>query len=333
MTAPAVVRSGSQQVLTQGYPSFTSTVAGSQVGQIISEPRVEVMTTSQGGPCCPGCQRLQAQMAGVMAQLAACKARLDKLDPPESPLQRETRIIEQRGNVCVNHESGHVRLLRPIAFQPRTTKDEPTAVFKDVDLADAICRDISEISNIFCCPLTIEGHTKGGESDFWQTLANRRACLVADKMVEFGANPNLLETRGLPGRMGRNEVRIEIFMDVRNIKDEKAAVQEIDIVVGGRVVERDFIQAGRLVERDVSQPGALGVSVLNPNLVSTGSSVIVNEASYIGFGSQGLEARPAVLGSQVLSPQGSQLGSVFASQGAVFRPASPQTYLRQPLVM
>lgn len=194
---------------------------------------------------------LELQMQGVLRELAAQKARLDKLDPPETPLRQAVKMIERRGNIRVNHQTGHVQLQRQIQFQPRTTKDEPTAVFRDLDAADAICRDLAEISSLFGCPMTVEGHTKGGESDFWLTLANDRSRVVAEKMIEFGAPAHLLHTQGLPGRMGKNNVCTEVYMDVSNIKDENSQVTERDVVVGGRVVERDLIQSGRVVERDV----------------------------------------------------------------------------------
>lgn len=203
---------------------------------------------------------LQAQLNAVFAELAACKARLDKLDPPESPLRAAVRRVEARGNIRVNHETGHVQLLAPLAFHPRTTKDEPTAVLRDPEIADAICRDLAEISQIFNCPMTIEGHTKGGQNDFWQTLANRRAMLIADKMVEFGANPNLLETRGLPGRLGKNEVRTEVYMDVSNIKDENLVpVAEVDIIRPDGLVEEDIVCTDgkrTIVERQLVRPAS-----------------------------------------------------------------------------
>jgi len=200
-------------------------------------------------------ERQQRMM--LQAQLSACLRRLDKLDPPETPLQAAVRMVERRGNIRVNHNTGHVTLLRRLEFQPRTTKDEPSAVFRDPDAAEAICKDLAEISNIFNSPMTIEGHTKGGESEFWQTLANRRARVVAETMIDFGANPGLLHTQGLPGRLGRNEVRTEVYMDIRNIKDEVAAVQEVDIITANGQVQREYIQAGHVVERDVIKPAAV----------------------------------------------------------------------------
>jgi len=198
---------------------------------------------------------LQAQMNEVLRELAICKQRLDRLDPPESALHAAVKRVERRGNLRLNHQTGQVTLLAPLAFHPRTTKDEPTAVLRDPEIADAICRDLAELSQIFNCPMTIEGHTKGGQNDFWQTLADRRAMLIADKMVEFGANPNLLETRGLPGRLGKNEVRTEVYMDITNIKDELIAPpQEIDII--RPVLTETIVQASpaQVVERDIIMP-------------------------------------------------------------------------------
>lgn len=226
----------------------------------------------------------------LQAQLTACQRRLDKIDPPDSPLRGEVRMVEQRGNIRLNHTTGHVTLLRRLDFQPRTTKDEPSAVFRDPDVAEAICKDLAEVSNIFSCPMTIEGHTKGGESEFWQTLANRRARVVAETMIDFGADPTLLHTQGLPGRLGKNEVRTEVYMDIRNIKDENSAVQEIDIIEGGRVVERDFIQAGQVVERDSLAGSVLtkAATIIEPRVVERDfvmqSAPMMERQLYGGYG-------------------------------------------------
>jgi hypothetical protein len=212
---------------------------------------------------------LQAQMNEVLRELAICKQRLDRLDPPESALHSAVKRVERRGNLRLNHQTGHVTLLAPLAFHPRTTKDEPTAVLRDPEIADAICRDLAELSQIFNCPMTIEGHTKGGQNDFWQTLADRRAMLIADKMVEFGANPNVLETRGLPGRLGKNEVRTEVYMDITNIKDEQLEIIQQPVLTGtttilqaspAQVVERDIIMPDGHVERQFYGSRTLPIS-------------------------------------------------------------------------
>jgi hypothetical protein len=162
--------------------------------------------------------QLNAQLQAVINELGSIKTRLEAVEsPPEDEMKVALRKVEQRGNLRVHHHTGHVTLIQPLAFHPRTTKDEPTAEFKDNNLADAICHDLAEVANIFNCPMIVEGHTKGGESDFWKTLANERARVVADRIVKFGALPNLVKPRGLPGKHGKNEVKTEIFMDIRNI--------------------------------------------------------------------------------------------------------------------
>lgn len=162
--------------------------------------------------------QVDAQLHEVMTQMETLKIRLGRLEAPqEDPIKAAVRAIESHGHLRVSHETGHVTLLQPLDFKPRTTKEEPVAEFRDNRMADAICRDLAEISRIFNCPMTIEGHTKGGEGEFWQTLANERSRIVAEKMIQFGANPSFLNTRGLPGRLGKNEVRTEIYMDIRTV--------------------------------------------------------------------------------------------------------------------
>jgi len=237
-------------------------------------------------------QSLEAKVAGIMSTLAAYKARLDRIDPPDTPLRQATRMVEQRGHVQVNHSTGHVTILRPIRFEPRTLKDKPTAVFRDTDVAEAICKDLAELSNIFNCPMTIEGHTKGGESQYWQDLADNRATIVTQLMVEFGANPDLLRAIGKPGRLGKNEVRTEVFMDISNIKDESAAVQEVDVVVNGRVVERDFYQAGHLVEREQHRTSVTERDIVANNGVVLERDFITQDSedrTFVGLGGKTVE--------------------------------------------
>jgi hypothetical protein len=165
-------------------------------------------------------------------------------------------------------------------------------VFLDIDSAEAVCKDLAELSNIFNCPMTIEGHTRGGESQFWQNLSDNRANIVAQLVVDFGADPNLLRAQGKPGRLGKNEVRTEVYMDIRNIKDENAAVQEVDVIVGGRVVERDLYQAGHLVERDQAKAAVLERDVMTSDGRIIEKDFMVRNAterSLIGLGGKAVE--------------------------------------------
>lgn len=283
-------------------PTLPTVAVPTQVQTMPSIVREEVVMPAYGGLEAQVAQltarnaSLELQMQGVLRELAAHKARLDKLDPPETPLRQAVKMIERRGNIRVNHQTGHVQLQRQIQFQPRTTKDEPTAVFRDLDAADAICRDLAEICSLFGCPMTIEGHTKGGESDFWLTLANDRSRVVAEKMIEFGAPAHLLHTQGLPGRMGKNNVCTEVYMDVSNIKDENSQVTERDIIVGGRVVERDLIQSGRVVERDVVKATPVETAPVRQPVVRTISASSQNPAKVVlSSTSPTAMSRPAVV--------------------------------------
>lgn len=256
--APAAL-GASVQVSQQ--PSY---VSGGDYGELVNMFNEERAIRGQ----------MQAQLAQCMQEVQSLKARLDRIDPGaaqlaridpgaaqlvESPLRAAVRRIEERNNLRVNHTTGHLTLCKNLAFQPRTTRDEPTAVFRDEAHANAVCRDLAEISSIFSCMMFIEGHTKGGESDFWQTLANRRAGIVAGKMIDFGADANLLETRGKPGRLGLNEVATHIYLDLANQK-ELAGGAEVDFVdPNGVIVERDICQGGRVLEQDRLMNGTVVV--------------------------------------------------------------------------
>jgi len=133
---------------------------------------------------------------------------------PAHDVQVAVRNIERRGNIRVDSTTGHVELLHSLDFEPRFPQDEPSAVFKNNMAAMDVCQDLAEICNIFGCPVKIEGHTKGGEGQFWQILAKNRAHHVAEALVRCGADASLLFTRGMPGKMGRNEIRSEIVMNV-----------------------------------------------------------------------------------------------------------------------
>merc|ERR1712046_177305 len=132
----------------------------------------------------------------------------------QSELQRNLHSIEQRGNVQVNFDTGDIHLIRPINFAPRTTRDQPTAEFTQPEIAGAICSDLASIQCLFECPVTVEGHTKGGEGDFWQRLAEERARVVVEKMVENGADFKKIASRGLPGTLGLNETVTKVKLEL-----------------------------------------------------------------------------------------------------------------------
>merc|ERR1712232_999196 len=129
-------------------------------------------------------------------------------------LEEKVRVIESRGNVKVDGITGHVNLVRPLVFADRTTNDEPVAVFKEPDVASQTCKDLAELSTYFNAPIHIEGHTRGGTSQFWQTLAEDRARIVAELMVRNGADPNMITTAGLPGANGLNETQTVVYFDI-----------------------------------------------------------------------------------------------------------------------
>mmetsp|Transcript_6907 Transcript_6907/g.17119 ORF Transcript_6907/g.17119 Transcript_6907/m.17119 type:complete len:145 (+) Transcript_6907:92-526(+) len=131
-------------------------------------------------------------------------------------IQDKARALSGRGNVDVNLETGEVKLLKDIAFKPRRTTDEPTAELADPAKAKQILDDISEVAKLISEEnLIIEGHTKGGESKFWKTLADNRAALIGKELAKRKVNPKRLRTVGLPGKQGMNRVAVVVTLEQR----------------------------------------------------------------------------------------------------------------------
>merc|ERR1712151_29641 len=99
---------------------------------------------------------------------------------------------------------------------------EPIAEFLDEAEASEILADLAELWDMFKVNMSIEGHTKGGESEFWQELATNRAQLVASKLVDMGVDETKLNPEGFPGKLGKNMVVVDVNLDIfPDEEDEK----------------------------------------------------------------------------------------------------------------
>lgn len=144
----------------------------------------------------------------LASELQNCKERFVSYNSlPNGDLRKALDKIEGRGNIHVDitsDDAGSVQLNRPILFQRRTAGDPPTAEFAQPELVHNICTDLAEVATLFDCPVVVEGHTKGGEGEFWQALANNRARLVAEKLVNLGIDAEKISCQGRPGKIGVN---------------------------------------------------------------------------------------------------------------------------------
>lgn len=148
------------------------------------------------------------KLVTLSAELKACKKRFVNYQAlPDMDLRKALDRIESRGHIHIDigRDPGQVYLLHPITFVRRTAGDAPTAAFTHPDLAHAICEDLAEAARLFDCTVAVEGHTKGGEGEFWQVLANNRARLVAEKINSLGVDSDKITCQGLPGRLGLND--------------------------------------------------------------------------------------------------------------------------------
>jgi len=165
-------------------------------------------------------------------ELETLKAHLSELDWfSTNDLQHQLHAIEVRGNIQVDFDTGEARLVRPISFVPKTTKDVPSAEFTRADVVAGICKDIADVMNLFACPISIEGHTKGGEGEFWQTLADARAHIVVQKIVEAGGDPTKISSCGRPGKLGSNETRTVVRLILH--EEAKDSVKRFSPKSGG----------------------------------------------------------------------------------------------------
>jgi len=159
-------------------------------------------------------QRLRQQLTARNTQLAELKRSLEEKGSIV-PFLGRIQEIEKRGNLRIDLRSGDVTLGKEIMFKSRRQSEEPVAEFAD---EGEILADLAELWDNFRVDMAVEGHTKGGENEFWQELASNRARLVAAKLEEMGVRKDQLHPEGLPGKLGKNiaavDVRLDIFPDL-----------------------------------------------------------------------------------------------------------------------
>jgi len=150
---------------------------------------------------------VDAKIDHLAEYFQSCKKRFVSYHSlPQSDLRKAVTTVEERGNIQVDlcSDAGQVHFIRPLLFQRRTAGDPPTAEFANKGVATSICSDLAEVAKLFDCSVAVEGHTKGGEGEFWQALANNRARHVAEKLVSLGIDAEKISCQGRPGKNGVN---------------------------------------------------------------------------------------------------------------------------------
>jgi len=130
------------------------------------------------------------------------------------PFLKKIRSIERRGNLRIDLASGVVALEKEIKFKGKKPSEEPDAELASDSEAHEILKDVAELWSNFQVDMVIEGHTKGGENEFWQKLATNRANLVATKLMEMGVDKEMIHPEGLPGKLGKNIVAVDVKLDI-----------------------------------------------------------------------------------------------------------------------
>lgn len=179
----------------------------------IGEPLAKVAETKE----CEKCDKFEAELKRMRAELETSRRRLTELEKNKvDPLKflNLLKDVEKRGNVSIDLKTGDVEVLREIPFVARKSNEEPIAEFSDSDVAKSIIRDIKDVWSVVPVEMCVEGHTKGGETAFWQSLADNRATLIVSILRDLGVDPKFVKSKGLPGRRGKNKVGVVVKLDI-----------------------------------------------------------------------------------------------------------------------
>lgn len=178
-------------------------------GEIVSlSQRVAIL---EGSPWIHRMQQAEANINASITGINDLAIRVEALEagPQESDLERHVREIDARGNVRFDLMTGRMQVLREIAFVPLKSSDQPVAKLREPRMATEVLDDIAAIAALFeNNVLTIEGHTGGGDNDFWQQLADDRARLVGQEIVNRGHRADNVRTIGKPGKTGLNKSEV-----------------------------------------------------------------------------------------------------------------------------
>jgi len=119
-----------------------------------------------------------------------------------SDLERRVKEVESRGNVTANVQNGQIQFVQEFEFLPGN-QDTPQAGFMNMEMVKPILDDIAELALIFGDNLLVEGHCRKKGTEFWQTLADNRARLVAEELMMRGVPQDNMQIKGTPGKHGK----------------------------------------------------------------------------------------------------------------------------------
>mmetsp|Transcript_63742 Transcript_63742/g.151959 ORF Transcript_63742/g.151959 Transcript_63742/m.151959 type:complete len:436 (+) Transcript_63742:95-1402(+) len=167
-------------------------------------------------------RRVDGKLTVLKDLLQACMSRFaGQHNWPSTDLRAALERVESRRNIQVDLLSGNVQILKQLHFKPRSGLEGPVAEFQEPAVADAVCRDLAEVAQIFDCQVIVQGHTKGhGEGEFSQALADNRAQLVAEKISERGVDAAKIFMEGLPGRMGLNVPKATVSLQLPSLQGQ-----------------------------------------------------------------------------------------------------------------
>lgn len=187
-----------------------------QTGDLVSLARR--LAILEESPLLPRMQQAEINIDTSITAINDLTLRVEALEafewlPQETDLERSIREIDARGNIRFDLESGRMQVLREIMFIPIKSSDKPVAKLRDPQVAAEVIDDIAALAALFeDNVLTVEGHTGGGENEFWQQLADDRARLVGQELTNRGHRAHLVKTLGMPGKTGLNKSEVVVHL-------------------------------------------------------------------------------------------------------------------------
>mmetsp|Transcript_72592 Transcript_72592/g.135596 ORF Transcript_72592/g.135596 Transcript_72592/m.135596 type:complete len:468 (+) Transcript_72592:88-1491(+) len=121
------------------------------------------------------------------------------------PVEVEHRLkeVEANGNIAVNLSTGQVQLLQEFEFLPGNMDTPQAGFLAGVEAVKPILDDLAELALASSEPFLVEAHCRKKGTEFWQTLADNRARLVANELLARGVPEEKLQVRGTPGKHGK----------------------------------------------------------------------------------------------------------------------------------
>mmetsp|Transcript_64484 Transcript_64484/g.153960 ORF Transcript_64484/g.153960 Transcript_64484/m.153960 type:complete len:542 (+) Transcript_64484:62-1687(+) len=131
----------------------------------------------------------------------------------------QLKLVESRGNVKLNRDTGALSVLRPLEFTPCQPADgSPEPRLADPDAGGALLEDVATVIKLFDTATSVEVQLKDPKGlkappEFFTELQDASAGLVQAALLEHGAAPEMLTAKGTAGKRGASANSIAVKLN------------------------------------------------------------------------------------------------------------------------